>query len=94
LARVFVRARSKGICHALQPSQRRTRPGYPRDWLYITGEIDESDPPRLSLQRLTGLRWNCNDVMPGDVRESISELVSVLGHDDQPIFSGAGVPLG
>src|ERR1039458_8613871 len=66
-------------------------PGHLRDWLYqyIEGELDEDDPPRLSLERLTGLLWNCTDIMPGDVRGTVSELVSSLGCDDQPIFTVA-----
>jgi hypothetical protein len=66
-------------------------PGHLRDWLYqyIEGELAEDDPPRLSLERLTGLLWNCTDIMPGDVRGTVSELVSSLGCDDQPIFTVA-----
>jgi len=66
-------------------------PGHLRDWLYqyIMGEFDEVDPPQLSLERLTGLMWNCDDVMPSDVRQAMGELVSAFGRDDQPIFTVA-----
>jgi hypothetical protein len=60
------------------------------------GEFDEVDPPQLSLERLTGLLWNCPDVIPSDVRKAISELVDVcelesdLVCDEQPpIFTVA-----
>jgi hypothetical protein len=53
------------------------------------GEFDEVDPPQLSLERLTGLMWNCDDVMPSDVRQAMGELVSAFGRDDQPIFTVA-----
>jgi hypothetical protein len=38
-------------------------PGHLRDWLYqyITGEFDQYDPPQISLERLTGVLWNCVD---------------------------------
>jgi hypothetical protein len=66
-------------------------PGHLRDGLYqyISGELDEYDPPRLSFERLTGLLWNCTDIMPGDVRETVSELVSALGCEEAPIYTVA-----
>jgi hypothetical protein len=66
-------------------------PGHLRDWLYqyITGEIDEFDPPQLSFERLTGLMWDCTDVMPSEVRQAMSELECQLGCDERPIFTVA-----
>ena len=60
-------------------------PGHLRCWLYeyITGDFDEFDPPQLSLERVSGLLWNCDDIMPGHVREALSELRSALGFDDE-----------
>ncbi len=47
--------------------------------------------PGLSFERLTGLLWDCTNIMPSDVREIVSELVSEFGEDDppRPIFTVA-----
>ena len=36
-----------------------------------------------ALNVLSGLLWNCDDIMPGHVRGALSELRSALGFDDE-----------
>jgi hypothetical protein len=73
------------------PTRGGHAPGHLRGWLYqyVRGEIDEFDPPCVSLERLTGLLWNCTDILPGDVREIVSGLTWTLDHDESPIWTVA-----
>ena len=59
----------------IQPSPRWSRTGSLRDWFaeLVTEDVDEEDPPPMSLFRLCGLLWNCTDCMPSDLREEVRE---------------------
>jgi hypothetical protein len=73
------------------PSRGGHAPGHLRAWLYqyLLDEVDPDDPPGLSLQRLTGLLWNCTDIMPADVRATVTEIVPRLGYEDECIWTVA-----
>lgn len=77
--------------HRYTPSRGGHAPGHLRDWLYqyIADEVDPDDPPRVTLERLTGLLWNCTDYMPSGVRSAMAELVVAVGFDEQEFGSVA-----
>jgi hypothetical protein len=73
------------------PTRGGHAPGHLRGWLYqyITNEIDEWDPPGFDLEHLTSLLWNCTDIMPGDVRDAMSEFLLGFGYEGDPIYTVA-----
>jgi len=70
------------------PSRGGHAPGHLREWLYqyITDEVDPDDPPRVTLERLTGLLWNCTDIMPSEVRSAMAGLAGAVGWDESRKF--------
>jgi hypothetical protein len=79
------------IATSYHPNRGGHAPGHLRDWLYqfISDEIDPDDPPRLSLERLTGLLWNCTDIMPSDVRATLDGVLSALGCEERHVYTVA-----